>query len=148
MCTLTDFSNHEWRPPLYSRPCERAIVVLAHLAKYPAGEGVSVKDIARKEGIPASALAKTIRRLSQEGFVRYVGGYGGGFALGVDSATIRLLAIVCAIDASACYEHCALGYATCSAEYPCAMHEGWKRIGVHIREYLETTTIADSVNRP
>jgi Rrf2 family iron-sulfur cluster assembly transcriptional regulator len=131
------------RPILYSKASEYAVAALVHLAKYPSGEYVHVKDIAREENIPAGFLSGLLQRLSKDGMVSSRKGLNGGFALRADPGTVSLLEVVCAIDGMPCCERCAMGYPDCSAENPCEMHESWKEVRERIRDFMQLTTIGE-----
>lgn len=129
------------RPILYSKASEYAVAALVHLANCPGGEYIHVKDIARHENIPAGFLSGLLQRLSKDGLVSSRKGLNGGFVLCADPDTINLLEVVCAIDGSPCCERCAMGYATCSSDNPCEMHESWKEVRERIRAFMQATTI-------
>jgi Rrf2 family protein len=141
----TELSNRALTHAPYSRSCQHAIAALVHLAKYSLDECASVRDIAHTEEMPAYTLAKLFGRLSRKGVVRSHRGPKGGSVLLVDPAAIRLFDVVCAVDGSARYERCAMGYPTCSCENPCAMHESWKAVRAQIRDFFQLT-IADIAN--
>jgi DNA-binding IscR family transcriptional regulator len=61
----------------------------------------------------------------------------------VDSAEIRLLDIVEALDGLAPYQQCASGLSECSDEMPCSMHDSWINLRSRIMDYLGRNTIAD-----
>ncbi len=131
------------RPILYSKASEYAVAALVHLAKYPNGVYVHVKDIARDENIPAGFLSGLLQRLSKDGLVSSRKGLNGGFALRSDPDTISLLEIVSAIDGVPCCERCAMGYPACSADTPCEMHESWNEVRERIRQFMQLTTVGE-----
>ena len=73
-------------------------------------------------------------------------GPGGGFSLARDPSTITLFDIYRAIDGTTYLEGCAVGLARCSDEMPCPLHERWKPVRERIRNYLQSTTLADMVD--
>jgi Rrf2 family transcriptional regulator, iron-sulfur cluster assembly transcription factor len=130
---------------IYSKASEYAVRACVHLARCPAGELVSVKQIARQEHIPLWFLAKILQELAGRRLLRSRKGPTGGFTLGLDPSEIRLLDIVQALDGIACYEQCAMGLVECSEEHPCPMHEVWKDMRFRILDYLRSNTIGDLV---
>lgn len=61
----------------------------------------------------------------------------------MDSAEIRLLDIVEALDGLAPYQQCASGLSECSDDMPCSMHDSWINLRSRIMDYLGRNTIAD-----
>ncbi len=128
---------------IYSSATEYAIRGLIFLARRPDGEFVSLKDIARQEDLPLCFLSTIFQRLVRQGILRSRKGLRGGFTLRVDPGAIRLLDVVDALDRSPCYSQCAMGYAECSEEHPCPMHDSWKSLRMVIQDSLRRKTIAD-----
>ena len=132
---------------IYSKASEYAVRACVHLARRPAGELVSVKQIARQEHMPLGFLAKILQELARRRLLQSRKGRAGGFTLGVDPDGIRLLDIVQALEGMAGYEQCAMGNKACSEERPCPMHEVWKDLRSRILDYLVKNTIGDLVRR-
>jgi len=130
---------------IYSKAAEYAVRACVHLARRPAGELVTVKQIARREHIPLSFLAKILQELAGRRLLRSRKGSAGGFTLGLDPDEIRLLDIVQALDGIACYEQCAMGHKECSEDRPCPMHDVWKDLRSRILNSLNRNTIGDLV---
>lgn len=130
---------------IYSKASEYAVRACVDLARRPAGELVSVKQIARQEHIPLWFLAKILQELADRRLLRSRKGPAGGFTLGLDPNKIRLLDIVQALDGIACYEQCAMGHKECSEFHPCPMHTVWKDLRLRILDYLRRNTIGDLV---
>ena len=130
---------------IYSKASEYAVRACVHLARRPAGELVSVKQIARQEHIPLWFLAKILQELADRRLLRSRKGPAGGFTLGLNPDKIRLLDIVQALDGIACYEQCAMGNAECSEKQRCSMHDVWKELRARILDYLRGNTIGDLV---
>jgi len=128
---------------MYSREAGYAICALvrmARVASYSAGKYLQVEQIVGKKNMPPRYLAKILQRLSREGILQSRKGPSGGFAFRLAPDKIDLLRIIHAIDGgNPCFERCALGYATCSDEHPCAMHASWKVVRECIRRYVKQT---------
>jgi Rrf2 family transcriptional regulator, iron-sulfur cluster assembly transcription factor len=136
-------NKKRWTPRIYSRESGYAICALvrmAELASYSAGKYLHVTQIVNGENRPPQYLAKVLQRLSREGILQSRKGPSGGFAFRLAPDKVDLLKIIRAIDGGIpCLERCALGYATCSGEHPCAMHESWKGVRECIRRYVKQT---------
>ena len=132
-----------WTPRMYSRESGYAICALvrmATLAGYCMSKYLPMTQIVGGENKPRQYLAKTLQRLSREGILPSRKGPSGGFAFRLEHDKIDLHRISGAIDGGTpCFERCALGYATCSNEHPCAMHQSWKGVRECIRRYVKQT---------
>jgi len=132
---------------LYSRPCEYAIRTMAYLASVAPDKRVQVQEIAASEGIPAPILAKVLQQLARSNLVSSFKGPGGGFALHRPSREISLYEIFRVVDGVEDLDHrCAVGLAECNDLAPCPLHDTWKSVRVHLREYLKKTTLEEMAN--
>lgn len=141
------------KPVIYSSAAEYAIRGLVYLARHTSDEFVSLKEIARQEDLPLCFMSTIFQRLVRQGMLRSRKGLRGGFRLRLDPGAIRLVDVVDALDRNPCYGQCAMGYAECSEEHPCAMHDGWSALRTAIRDCLRRKTIRDlaklhTVKRP
>jgi Rrf2 family protein len=136
-------NRKRWTPRICSRWSAYAICALvrmARLARYSAGKYRHVTEIVGRDNRPRQCLAKILQRLSSEGILQSRRGSSGGFAFRLAADKIDLLKIVCAIDGGIpCFERCALGYARCSGQHPCEMHESWQAVRECIRRFLKQT---------
>jgi len=128
---------------IYSTASEYAICALVHLARHKVGEFVSVRHVASQEGLPLYFLSIIFQRLARQGMLRSRKGPRGGFSFRLDPGEIRLLDVVDILDREPCYRKCAMGYAQCSEERPCPMHEGWKAVRSSIQDCLARRTIGE-----
>ena len=85
---------------LCSHTSELAIRAALFLALQPPGKLSPVHEIAQGTGLPASYLAKIVRRLIRAGLVRAFRGPGGGLELGRAPQAITLWMVVQAMDGS------------------------------------------------
>jgi len=133
---------------IYSTASVYAIRALVHLARHAVGEFVSLRHIARQEDLPLYFLSTIFQRLARQGILQSRKGTGGGFTFRLDPGELRLLDVVDTFDREPCYRECAMGYAECSEEHPCPMHEGWKAVRSSIEDCLETRTIGELARLP
>ena len=127
---------------LYSHTSALAIRAALFLALQPPGKLSPVHEIAQGTGLPASYLAKIVRRLIRAGLVRAFRGPGGGLELGRAPQAITLWMVVQAMDGSGQSERCVLGLRACSEESPCPLHLRYFPLRLEIRRLLEETTLA------
>jgi Rrf2 family protein len=127
---------------LYSKTCEYAIRALTCLASRPQGTYMTIKDIAREEGLPPYFLSKILQILARHKILDSAKGPTGGFALAHPKNEIFLREIVFSIEGEDVYERCAVGFLECNDETPCPMHEIWSCVKEQILEYLKITSLA------
>jgi len=128
---------------IQSSACEYAIRALAHMAGSPPGTRLLARNVAAHERVPGPFLGKIFQTLVRANILASNKGPGGGFSIARDPKTITLFDIYQAIDGTTYLEGCAVGLARCSDETPCPLHERWKPVRERIRNYLQTTTLAD-----
>jgi Rrf2 family protein len=128
---------------IQSTACEYAIRAMTYLAAFEPGQRVLARDVSAHEKVPGPFLGKIFQTLVRSNLLTSNKGPGGGFALARSARDIKLFDIYQAIDGTAYLDACAVGLARCSDETPCPLHDRWKPIRERIRQYLETTTLAD-----
>ncbi|MCL4422640.1 MAG: Rrf2 family transcriptional regulator [Actinobacteria bacterium] len=109
----------------------------------------SVKDIAERTGLPQPYLEQILLALKGAGVVRSKRGVGGGYVLARPPEEITLGQIVSAVDGpivagdfGAPHENGA-----CEHEGQCVLLAVWSEVGEHMREHLDSFTLADMVVR-
>ena len=128
---------------IHSSACEYAIRAMTYVANFETGTRLLARDISAHEHIPGPFLGKIFQTLVRAGLLKSSKGPGGGFALARDPETISLYDIYRAVDGDTYLDACAVGLARCSEEMPCPLHERWKPIRERIRNYLESTSLAN-----
>jgi Rrf2 family protein len=128
---------------IHSSACEYAIRALTYMAGFPPGTRRLARDVAAHERVPGPFLGKVFQTLVRVDILASNKGPGGGFSLARDPAKVTLFDIYQAIDGTTYLEGCAVGLARCSDETPCPLHERWKPVRERIRQYLQSTTLAD-----
>lgn len=131
---------------IYSNACEYAIRALAVLAEGPPDAWVLREAIADAGDLPSPFLGKILNDLVQAGLLTSVRGRGGGYRLARSASEIRLMDIRAVIDGTTDLEACAVGLDPCSDDTPCPLHQDFKRVRETIRDYLESTTLAQIVS--
>jgi Rrf2 family protein len=128
---------------IYSSACEYAIRGMSYLARQPLGKLYLLNDIAENENLPYHFIGKIFQNLVHAGLLRSVKGPRGGFELTRPPSEITLFQIKEAIDGTADLYRCAVGLDRCDDSTPCPLHETFKMVRTHIREYLESTTLSE-----
>jgi Rrf2 family protein len=128
---------------IHSSACEYAIRALTYMAGFEPGTRLLARNVAAHERVPGPFLGKIFQTLVRADLLASNKGPGGGFWLARDPSRITLFDIYRAIDGTTYLDGCAVGLARCSDETPCPLHERWKPVRERIRNYLQTTTLAD-----
>ena len=96
-----------------------------HLARTQKDKLIPTNEIARRQNIPSSFLAKIIVQLSIAGLLHTSRGAHGGVKLARDPQNITLLEVVEAIDGPIQLNVCVGREGVCSLEENCPMRPVW-----------------------
>jgi Rrf2 family transcriptional regulator, iron-sulfur cluster assembly transcription factor len=127
---------------IFSRACEYAIQSTLYIGLHR-DRRVGIKEIAGQLAIPVHFLAKILQSLAERGVLTSYKGTAGGYTLAAPPEAIRLLDIVSAIDGLDVFEKCVLGFAHCSSEHPCPVHDAWGQIRITMQRMLSEESLAD-----
>ncbi len=105
----------------------------------------SVRDIADRTGLPQPYLEQILLALKGAGLVRSKRGVGGGYVLARDPSEIRLSDIVSAVDGPIVAGDFGEPHTdgACDHEGQCVLLSIWSEVGDHMRNYLDSWTLAD-----
>jgi Rrf2 family iron-sulfur cluster assembly transcriptional regulator len=119
------------------------------LARAPQGQIMLVSEIAAREGLPESYLAKIFQELARSGIVRSHRGAGGGFSLARPAEAITLRQIVEAIQGPLALNTCLDAGAAnaCDQVATCALYPVLQRAQQQLVSILDETTLAELVAR-
>ena len=113
------------------------------------GEGgpTSVRDIAERTGLPQPYLEQILLALKGAGLVRSKRGVGGGYVLARRPDEITLGQIVSAVDGPIVAGDFGQPHqdGACDHEGQCALLVVWADVGQHMREHLDSFSLADMV---
>ena len=107
----------------------------------------SVRDIAERTGLPQPYLEQILLALKGAGLVRSKRGVGGGYVLARDPAEITLGQIVSAVDGPIVVGDFGEPHqnGACDHEGQCVLLAVWSQVGKHMRNHLDSFTLADMV---
>ena len=130
----------------------RALLSLALHATDPDSGAVtptSVRDIAERTGLPQPYLEQILLALKGAGLVRSKRGVGGGYVLARDPGEISLGQIVSAVDGPIAAGDFGEPHqnGACDHEGQCVLLSVWADVGEHMRQHLDSFTLADMVSR-
>ena len=123
---------------------------LLSLTLHPGKAGpTSVRDIAERTGLPQPYLEQILLALKGAGLVRSKRGVSGGYVLARDPAEITLGQIVSAVDGPIAAGDFGEPHqnGACDHEGQCVLLTVWADVGEHMREHLDTFTLADIAAR-
>jgi Rrf2 family transcriptional regulator, iron-sulfur cluster assembly transcription factor len=127
---------------LFSRACEYGLQATLLIASKE-GRRVGIREAAAELAIPPHFLAKILQSLSEQGVLASYKGMRGGYTLGRDAGSIRLLDVVAAIDGLGFFTTCIIGFPGCDSDRPCPVHERWGGMREAIHEMLSEDSISD-----
>ena len=125
----------------------RALLSLALHAD--AGVPTSVRDIAERTGLPQPYLEQILLALKGAGLVRSKRGVGGGYGLARTPEEITLGQIVSAVDGPIVAGDFGEPHqnGACDHEGQCVLLSVWADVGEHMRQHLDSFTLADMLTR-
>jgi Rrf2 family protein len=130
---------------LYSSATEYAIRGLSELASRDSSVPVMLDEIVAGTDLPRDFLAKVFQKLVAAGILKSFKGRGGGFQIARPIHAVTLMQIVESIEGPQHLDRCVVGMEACNDQMPCAQHDLYKPIRQRLKDYFNTTTLADLV---
>jgi len=129
---------------IFSNTTEYAIRGLAELAgRSNAANTMLLDQLVAGTTLPRDFMAKIFQRLVKARLLTSAKGRGGGFALARPAHQITLMDIVEAIEGPKPLDGCVVGLERCNDDMPCPQHDLYKPIRQRLKDYMNTTTLAD-----
>ncbi len=118
---------------------------LLSLALHTEDDPTSVREIAERTALPQPYLEQILLALKGAGIVRSKRGVGGGYVLSRDPSEIRLSEIVRAVDGPITAGDFSEPHTdgACDHEGQCVLLSIWGAAGTHMRDFLNSYTLAD-----
>ncbi|HMD81115.1 MAG TPA: Rrf2 family transcriptional regulator [Anaerolineales bacterium] len=113
-----------------------------HLARAQKDKLIPTNEIARRQNIPTSFLAKIIAQLSIAGLLHTARGAHGGVKLARKPQNITLLEVIEAIDGPIRIFKCVDGNGNCSCEGDCPIQDVFNNVQDDLVAKLKSTTFA------
>ena len=129
---------------IFSAATEYAMRGLSELAARGVGGRIMIDELVAGTTLPRDFLAKVFQRLAKAGVLASTKGRGGGFALARPAHAISLLDVFTAMEGAAGMDRCVVGLKECNDAAPCPQHDLYKPIRQRLKDYLSTTTLADT----
>ena len=128
---------------IFSTTTEYAIRGLSEMACRAPDRMIMLDELVKGTELPRDFLAKVFQRLVRGGILKSSKGRGGGFSLARPTHDITLMSIVEAIEGPQAMDGCVVGLQACNDHMPCSQHDLYKPIRQRLKDYLNTTTLAD-----
>jgi Rrf2 family protein len=128
---------------IFGNATEYAIRGISELAARAEGSRILLDDLVAGTNLPRDFMAKILQQLARAGVLTSVKGRGGGFALARSAHQISLMQLVEAIEGPQRVDRCVVGLEVCSDDAPCPQHDLYKPIRQRLRDFMNTTTVAD-----
>ncbi len=123
------------------------MMAMLDLARHYGKGSISVRDIARRQGISERYLEHLLASLRVAGMVRSARGTGGGFTLAKSPSQVRLSEIIQAMEGSMAPIECLDNPEAYPQASLCAIHDIWVEVKAAMDGILESTTLQDLVER-
>ncbi len=120
-----------------------ALQLMFDLAVYNSGEPISLKDIARRQGISEKYLEQIIAVLNKSGYVKSVRGAQGGYMLKMKPEEYTVGMILRLTEGDLAPVECVVDGNECDRQVGCVMSVVWKKMYAAINEVIDSITLAD-----
>jgi Rrf2 family iron-sulfur cluster assembly transcriptional regulator len=124
-----------------------AVTAMLDLAIHDRGQPTALADIAERQSLSLSYLEQLFAQLRRGQLVSSVRGPGGGYQLARQPSRINIAEIIHAVDEPVDVTRCR-GRGDCQNGCQCLAHELWMGLSTQIREFLESISLADLVEKP
>jgi len=128
---------------IFTSTTEYAIRGMSELASRATVGSVLLDQLVAGTDLPRDFMAKIFQRLVKGRLLRSAKGRGGGFTLARPAHEITLMHIVEAIEGPQRLDQCVVGLEKCTDVMPCPQHDLYKPLRQRLKDYLNTTTLAD-----
>lgn len=123
-----------------------AVMAMADLAKYGAGDALPLSLIAERQQISLAYLEQLFLKLRRAGLVESARGRSGGYRLGRSAASISVAEIMAAVEEGVRMTRCHGEHASpCVAGQRCLTHGLWDALGEEIAAFLDSVSLRDVI---
>ena len=129
-----------------SREADYAVRLVVHMAT-STGQGFRARELAVEENVPESFLFKILQLLIKHRLVRSFRGVRGGYQLTADPAKLTLFRLLEMVEGPIGLNVCVMTGMGCPLHTGCAVHDVWVVAQAHLRQVLESATVAELAQR-
>jgi Rrf2 family protein len=122
-----------------TRQADYAVRAVLYLASLGDGGRAPTGQIARKQHVPPSFLAKIVSQLSVAGVLHTSRGARGGVSLARSPSEISLLEVIEVIDGPVALNECVTDPEACAYRDDCPVHEIWCQAQADLLHTLSAT---------
>ncbi len=130
---------------MLSRRADYGMRAMMDIAAQRPDERTVVAEVAERQDIPPSFLAKIVPRLARAGLLRTSLGAAGGIALALPPDEISLLQIIEAVDGPLALNLCSLNPANCQYYASCPAGAVWEKAQAQLNRTLAQTRLSDLI---
>jgi Rrf2 family protein len=124
-----------------------AVMAMADLAKFGAGDALPLSSIAERQQISLAYLEQLFVKLRRAQLVESARGRSGGYRLGRPAASISVAEIMAAVEEGVRMTRCHGEDATpCVTGQRCLTHGLWDALGEQILTFLDSITLAEVID--
>jgi Rrf2 family protein len=130
-----------------TRQADYAVRAVLYLAGLGEGGRAPTGQIARKQHVPPSFLAKIVSQLSVAGVLHTSRGARGGVSLARNPSEISLLEVIEVIDGPVALNECVADPDACAYRDDCPVHEIWCEAQADLLQRLTSTNFGTLLAR-
>jgi Rrf2 family protein len=130
-----------------TRQADYAVRAVLYLASLGEGGRAPTGQIARKQHVPPSFLAKIVSQLSVAGVLHTSRGARGGVSLARSPSDISLLEVIEVIDGPVGLNECVADPDACAYREDCPVHEIWCEAQADLLQRLTSTNFGALLTR-
>lgn len=120
-----------------------AMRFMIDLAQREEGDLVSLREIAKFEGISLKYLEQLVRPLTQAGLIKGIRGKNGGYCLAKPTEQIKAGDVLRAVEGTTVPVACSALESGCERGFECNAVRFWAGLDRVIEEYVDGHTLAD-----
>lgn len=128
---------------MFTKTCQYGIKATVFIAQQSLQDNrVTLNEVAESIESPTAYTSKILQKLSRNSLINSNKGPSGGFSISMEVLdSLKLEAIVRAIDGEKVFNDCGLGFKSCDINKPCPIHDQFKQVRNEFRNMLKTTSI-------
>ncbi|MEW6568553.1 MAG: Rrf2 family transcriptional regulator [Chloroflexota bacterium] len=130
-----------------TRQADYAVRAVLYLAGLGENGRAPTGQIARKQHVPPSFLAKIVSQLSVAGVLHTSRGARGGVSLARDPHDISLLEVIEVIDGPIALNECVIDPTVCDYRDDCPVHRIWCESQEYLVGHLKRTTFGELLKK-
>lgn len=131
----------------FSKKCEYGLQAVLYLAATDEDYICSSEEISNKLLIPREFTSKILQSLTESKIIESRKGKSGGFKLAKKANELKLIDVVIAIDGDEIFKNCVMGFANCTKDKKCMLHDEWQGILNNAIDMLSRDTLDSFKNK-